>query len=303
MRFALDIGGTSIKCAVVSDDGAVVRAGDFPTRASTDTQEFALALLEGAIDFIKQGDEKISFVGAGMAGFVDGMRGIVYESPNLPGVRNLPLADILSKELGIPAFVDNDATAAAWGEYLFGGHVGISDMLVVTLGTGIGGGLVLGGKLYRGSRGFAGEVGQIPLDPNGPPCPGGGKGCLEHYIGKAGLIEDYRIRANPASTVEPDEIHIRADAGDNAALDAWKAYGTRLGVVLAGISNLLDLGVIILTGGITGAWKNFEPALRGSYNEYLITPHKNRIPVRISSLKGRAGILGAAFLDKARESA
>jgi glucokinase len=301
MRFALDIGGTSIKCAIVSDDGAIVRAGDFPTKASSDTKEFARSLIEGARHFLSQGDEKITSVGAGMAGIVDGKLGIVIESPNLPGVKNLPLADILSTELGLPAFVDNDATAAAWGEFLFGGHVGISDMLVVTLGTGIGGGLVLDSKLYHGMRGFAGEVGQIPLIPDGPQCPGGGRGCLEYYIGKAGLMEGYRDKVAMGHCIEPDELNVKARAGEKAAKESWEIYGADLGVVLAGISNLLDLGVIILTGGLTGAWEHFEPALLDKFNGHLITPLKGRIPIKVSNLGGKAGTLGAAFLDKAHE--
>ena len=301
MRFALDIGGTFVKCASVSEDGRIVRAGEFPSDPNLDTDGFARELVAGARAFLKVGCEDVVSVGAGMAGFVDGNRGIVFESPNLPRIRELDLARVLREGLSLPAYVDNDATVAAWGEYLFGGHEGVEDLLAVTLGTGIGGGLVLGGRLYRGAGGLAGEIGQMPLYPDGPACPGGGKGCLEHYIGKTGLEEDYRIRAGLTEAVEPRIIHDRAESGDPAARDAWIAYGRRLGIVLASVSNLLDLGAIVLTGGIIGAWADFETALNEAFNTYLITPHKNRLPIRKSILEGRSGILGAAFLDRALE--
>ena len=301
MRLALDIGGTLVKCALVSDEGEIAATGSFATHAALETEDFGSHLVQGALKFISESKikrESITIVGAGMAGFADGKRGIVYESPNLPGVRNLELAKRLSEGIGKPAFAENDATAAAWGEYLFGGHEGIEDMLVVTLGTGIGGGLVLGGRLHRGARGMAGEIGQMAYTPDGPECPGGGMGCLEHYVGKAGLMEDYRIRARLSDAVEPKEIHKRAEAGDRAAMESWEAYGHKLGVVLASSANLLDLGAVILTGGITGAWEEFRNSLARSFRNHLITPHKDRLKVEVSALGGNAGILGAAFLDK-----
>jgi glucokinase len=301
MRLALDIGGTSVKCALVDDTGTIARTGENPTAASEDTGGFADSLMGGVRKFLGGDKKSIALVGAGMAGFVDGRRGVVYESPNLPGVKDFELGRILNAELGVPSYVDNDATSAAWGEFLFGGHEGVADMLVVTLGTGIGGGLVLGGRLHRGARGFAGEIGQIPLYPDGPDCPCGGKGCLERYIGKGPLEEEYRLKAGLDKPVEPRAIKERADLGDRAAIEAWDGYGSRLGVVLAGVTNLLDLGAIVLTGGILGAWDNFSGSLSTAFNRHLITPLKNRVPIKVSSLQGKAGLLGAAFLDKARE--
>ncbi len=296
MRLALDIGGTFIKCACVTDNGDIVKSGKFPTDPVAG--DLASHIVQGTRRFMDEWGEEISIVGAGMAGFVDGSRGIVYKSPNIPGVKNLELARELSEGLGIPAYIDNDATAAAWGEYLFGGHEGIRDMLVVTLGTGIGGGLVLDGRLHRGARGLAGEFGQMAFVPDGPECPGGGMGCLEYYIGKVGLMEDYKKKAELSESVEPKIIHERAIGGDRAAQDAFGLYGHRLGIACASSANLLDLGVIILTGGILGAWDYFEAELSRSFRKNLITPHKEFLQVKKTTLHGNAGILGAAFLDK-----
>lgn len=244
---------------------------------------------------------EISMVGAGMAGFCDGSRGIVHESPNLPGVKDLHLAEELSNGFGLPAFVENDATAAAWGEFLFGDNKGIRHMLAVTLGTGIGGGLVLDGRLYRGARGFAGEIGHVPYDPQGPDCPCGGKGCLERFIGREPFEREYLLLAGLTDIVEPKIIHDRARQGDKAAREAWDAYGHRLGVALAGATNFFDLGAVILSGGISGAWESFEIAMRSAFNMYLITPLKGRVKITRSGLEGNAGLLGAAFLDRANE--
>ncbi len=302
MRLALDIGGTLVKCACVTDDGAITRAGEFPTDPNLGTTEFAHRLMTGAREFLAHGKEEINMVGAGMAGFADGKHGVILESPNLPGIRDLELARSLKDEFGVTAYAENDATAAAWGEYLFGGHGDVKDMLVVTLGTGIGGGLVLGGRLHRGALGVAGEIGQMVLDQTGPDCPCGGKGCLERYVGRAALEEDFRVRSGLTERVEPKIIHKRALESDPAAKDAWNAYGNRLGVVFASVANLLDLGAIILTGGIFGAWDNFSPALMSTFKRHLITPHKDRLPVSRSTLEGRAGLLGAAFLDRAAQA-
>ena len=300
MRFALDIGGTAIKCAVIDDDGKIVRSGSFPTDPVSDNNGFAKLIVTGSRRFISEGNEIINSIGAGMAGFCDGKRGIVFESPNLPNIRDFELAHELKNGLDLPAFVDNDATCAAWGEYLFGGYE-VDDLLVVTLGTGIGGGLVLDGKLYRGSHGFAGEIGQWPLVPDGPDCPSGGKGCLEAYVGRYGFEEIYRLKAGGETVSEPKVIYDRAKHGEKAAKEAWNDYGTKLGIVLAGAVNLLDLGAVILTGGVTGAWDCFSESLGRAFNTYLITPYKNKNIVKISKLGGSAGILGAAFLDRAND--
>lgn len=299
MRLALDIGGTKIKCATVTEDGQIVASGDFPSNPELENEEFAKLVVGGARNFLSEHGAAVTVVGAGMAGFVDASKGIIRESPNLPKVKDLELGRILTDGLDLLSFVDNDATAAAWGEYLFGGHVDVKDLLAVTLGTGIGGGLVLGGNLYHGANGMAGEIGQMVLIPAGPQCPGGGKGCLEYYIGKRGVMEDYRRRAKLDESVEPEEIHDRASGGDNAARESWKAYGQRLGVTLASSANLLDLGIIILTGGILGAWDFFSDAMMQTFRDHLITPHKAHKKVKKSNLEGKAGLLGAAFLDRA----
>lgn len=298
MRLALDIGGTSVKWALVTNDGIIQHSGEFPTDSSLQTFDFARQLVSRVDDYKSFYSGPIEIIGAGMAGFVDGQRGIVYESPNLPLIKNLELARVLEDEFKVPAYVENDATSAAWGEYLFGGH-GCDDLLTVTLGTGIGGGLVLGGRLHRGTRGFAGEIGHTTLCPDGPKCPCGCMGCLELYISKAALEEDYREKAGLDVSVEPKVISERARNGDKAALDAWKAYGGRLGVSLAQAANLLDLGIIVLTGGILGAWDFFIEPLNETFNSYVLNPLKGKIRIVPSSLGGRAGTLGAAFLDKA----
>ena len=299
MRLALDIGGTDIKCATVTEDGQIAASGSFPSNPKLESEEFLSMVVNGARDFLSEHPGAVTIVGAGMAGFIDASKGIVRESPNLPKVKNLELGKALTDGLELLAYVENDATAAAWGEYMFGGHVDVKDMMAVTLGTGIGGGLVLNGKLYRGAKGMAGEIGQMVLIPAGPECPGGGKGCLEYYIGKRGVMEDYRRRAKLDKSIEPKEIYERAGTGDSSAKESWKAYGQRLGVVLASSANLLDLGLIVLTGGIMGAWDFFSDSMMKTFRDHLITPHKAHLKVKKSNLEGKAGLLGAAFLDKA----
>jgi len=299
MRLALDIGGTAVKCAAVNDKGEIVHDGEFRTRTEFDTEDFGRFLVDGARGLMGRWGGEYKLVGAGMAGFADGKKGMIYESPNMPGVKDFELARVLREGLELPAYIDNDATVAAWGEFLLGGHGEIQDMLVVTLGTGIGGGLVLDGRVYRGAHGMAGGSGPRTYEPAGPQRPGGPKGCLEYFVGKAGLMEDYRSRSELTDTVAPRIIHERAVDGDSAAVESWNQYGHHLGVILASSANLLDLGAVILTGGLAGAWDQFQESLTISFKDHLIAPLKESLTVTLTTLSGNAGILGAAFLDRA----
>ncbi len=298
MRLALDIGGTFIKIACITDAGDILDTSKFPTDPNLSNREFVNVLVENTRKSIAEWEGEFTVIGAGMAGFVDGVRGIIHKSPNIPNIKDLELARELTKELGIPAWVENDATAAAWGEFLFGDHDGNRYMLMLTLGTGNGGGLVLDGRLYRGSRGMAGEIGQMIYEPGGPECPGGARGCFEHWTGKTGLMNDYKDVAEINELIEPEVINELAASGEKAAIEAWRNYGTRLGIMIATTANLLDLDIVVLTGGLLGAWDNFIGPLKESMNEHLITPHKDVLRVEKSTLGGNAGLLGAAFLDK-----
>jgi glucokinase len=269
----------------------------FPTDPSLPNEKFTEQIIKiGHETMTAQGGE-FSSIGIGMAGFIDGIRGIVYESPNIPGIHNLELKKIVSAEIGIPTWVENDANAAAWGEYKFGNHGSPDNMLVLTLGTGNGGGLVLNEKIFRGAHGFAGEIGQMVYEPWGHDCPGGAKGCFEHYTGKSGLMNEYQTLSGSDQQIEPKEINERANSGEKAAIQAWERYGERLGIMLASVGNLLDLDLVVLTGGLIGGWDNFYESLMHSLKEHLISPHKEVLRVKKSTLGGDAGILGAAFLD------
>lgn len=299
MRLALDIGGTFIKIACITDSGDILDTSKFPTDHNLSNQEFVNVLVENTRKSMADWEGEYAVIGAGMAGFVDVVRGIIHKSPCIPKIKNLELASELTRKLGIPVRVENDATAAVWGEFLFGDHKENRNMLMLTLGTGNGGGLVLDGRLYRGSRGMAGEIGQMIYEPGGPECPGGARGCFEHWTGKAGLMNEYKNLAELNELIEPEIINERAGSGEKAAIEAWRNYGARLGIMIASTANLLDLDIVVLTGGLLGAWDNFIGPLRESMKEHLITPHKDVLRVEKSTLGGNAGLLGAAFLDKA----
>jgi glucokinase len=145
---------------------------------------------------------------------------------------------------------------------------------------------------------MAGEIGQMVYEPWGYPCPGGATGCFEHYTGKSGLVREYQDLSRSDSQLTPEEINKRADAGEEAAIEAWSRYGDRLGIMIASTANLLDLDIVVLTGGLLGAWDNFHGSLVNSMQEHLIAPHKKKLEVKKTALGGDAGILGAAFLDE-----
>ena len=298
MKLALDIGGTYIKAAGLTPVGEVTYSKKYPTDPDIPNEEFVQKIIRIANEFIENYVGESYYIGIGMAGFIDGMRGIVYESPNIPGIRDLELGKLVSDGTGLATWIENDANAAAWGEFRFGEYGKVRNMLILTLGTGNGGGLILNGKLHRGSHGMAGEIGQMVYEPWGYDCPGGAKGCFEHYTGKAGLITEYMELSGLEKPIEPEELNSRAESGEKAAIEAWNRYGDRLGIVIASTANLLDLDIVVLTGGLLGAWDNFIGPLEKSMVEHLITPHKDVLRVVKSTLGGDAGILGAAFLDE-----
>ncbi len=303
----LDVGGT--KCLAVAVDGD----GQLLDELRVDTPRGAgalLAALESAVGTLGERVGSPAAVGVGVPGLVD-RAGRLRVAPNLPGIDDLAVGERLAGTLGVPVAVDNDATCAAWAEHRLGAARGATDAVLVTLGTGIGAGVVAAGGLVRGAHGFAGEAGHMVVDPDGPPCPCGRNGCWERYASGSGLgrlARDAAAAGQLAGVVaavggDPEDVkgeHVTraALAGDPQALAVVDQLAWWLGLGIANLVNLLDPDVVVVGGGLAaGAGETLLEPARRAYRAIVLGADE-RATVRIvgAELGERAGALGAALL-------
>jgi len=305
----IDIGGTQLRAAIVDEGGTILERDRRPTPA--DDPASLVSVLEDLITRIRERAGVVLPVGVGIAGLVTS-EGTVRYGPNI-GVRNLALGKILGSDLDGHVVVANDASVAALGEQRVGAGQARRDLALITLGTGIGGGLVIDGRLVTGATGFAGELGHVIVDDGGRPCPCGNRGCIEAYASGSALgalARDRLVDPSVASRlrdldqVSGPQVTSAAEAGDRIAIEVLEEAGHWLGVALASLVNVLDPQIILLGGGAAQAaapWL-LEPA-RASMVERLVGSHWREAPeVALAMLGDDAGVVGAAFLagDHAR---
>ena len=276
----IDVGGT--KClGVLFEGGQIVGTVRRPTPHA---DELVATLVEIAREL---GDYKS--LGIGVPGLIT-PQGVVRESPNLTGAIELDLLTRLEKELGHPIDVENDATCAAHSEWKFGAGRGATDMWLVTLGTGIGGGFVSGSKLQRGSHGFAGEIGHMVVESQGILCPCGQRGCWERYASGSGL-------ATIAGGERGEDVIARAVAGDKQALGYLDVFGRWVAVGLVNLTNITDPNVIVIGGGMAEAADTLMPYIKKWFKKLLYAPDNRDHPdLRVAQLGEHAGAIGAALL-------
>jgi len=292
MLIGVDFGGTHVKAGLVSG-GEVVRSTSTVTRAGSTPGEI-LDLLASTVLALAPKPES---VGVAIPGEVDG-DGRCWRLTNVPGFSGIHIAEELSQRLfGAQIAVENEATCAALGERLYGHGREHPSFLMVTLGTGIGSGLVLGHMLYPGANGFAGEFGHINIDSSAdaPQCACGQRGCVEAYAGTKALLRKFReLGGGDVDEVLP--ISASARRGESAGLETFAMLGRGLGRGLVAVQNLLDLNAIVFTGGIAASFDLFEPHVRTTLTQLAFAPPLSEVPLLVSELGERCGILGAAYL-------
>ncbi|MGH2656992.1 MAG: ROK family glucokinase [Actinomycetota bacterium] len=305
MRSAIgiDVGGTKVAGLRLAEDGAVLDRTERPTPAD-DVSATVETVSELAAELAAAGGEAL---GVGAAGMVDFDAGVLRYAPNLAW-REIPLRDLLSERTGLPCVVDNDANVAAWGEYRFGAARGYRHVLVVTVGTGIGGGIVADGELFRGAHGFAAEIGHIIVEPDGPLCGCGNRGCWEQVASGRALdrLARAEVEQDPAGRIaalaagaEASGRHVSeaARGGDHPATAIFAAVGRRLGEGIAGLVNILDPEVVIVGGGVAeeGAVL-LDPARHAFLDAVEASEHRPEVPILAATLGNDAGAIGAAAL-------
>jgi glucokinase len=309
LTIGVDIGGTKILAGVVDENGKILDSCKIPT--PEDSHKTADAIAE-AIRKVR-GEYDIAAVGLGAAGFVDAERATVLFAPNVSW-ENEPLKAHIEHRVGLPVVVENDANAAAWGEAKFGAAAGYDDVVLITVGTGIGGGLILGGQLYRGRFGIGGEPGHYRVVPDGRPCGCGNKGCFEQYASGNALVRAARERAAAApgkakalmamgngtvDGIEGSHITEAARDGDLIALAAFDEIGTWLGQGMADLASMLDPGAFVLAGGVSEAGDLLRtPAAEGYRKALAGSGHRPFAQVLIATLGADAGLIGAADLAR-----
>jgi glucokinase len=290
MRIGVDFGGTRIKAGIVSD-GLIRRDASAHTPAGATPA----VVLDAIASLVRSLGEAPTSVGVAIPGECDA-EGRCYRLPNVHGFENVPIAAELASRLGCRVAVENDATTAALGEMLHGHGRDYPSFVMVTLGTGIGGGVVIDRHLRRGAHGFGGEIGHIPIDrsPDAPVCPCGQRGCVEALAGTAALLRRWAELGGKATEIR--DIAVAADGGDAAAQRVFDEMGDALGWMLTAIQNVLDLDAVVFSGGVSASFARIEPSLRRTLRKRAHGPPLGEVPLLVSELGERAGLVGAAHL-------
>jgi len=287
---ACDIGGTKTLTALIDIEGKILFKERHPTPKQSAEQ--IVELVSARISKLpgSQGIDKRSIlgVGIGVAGTVDMENGLVVSSPHLP-FKDTPLKLMIGDSLKLPVLIDNDATLAALGEQKFGVAKGIHNMVMMTIGTGIGGGIIIKGEIYRGTTGGAGEIGHMVIDVNGPEDDCGARGCLEALASGDAIGE-------MAGGISGEQVAQSAGKGDQNALRVLKRAGKSLGTGLANLVNIFDPEMIILGGGVMIDDKIIIEEAKRVVAETALKPNRDTVRIVISELGEDAGLLGAAAL-------
>jgi glucokinase len=313
LTIGVDIGGTKIAAGVVDEAGHLLAT----TRRNTPHDD-PMKTEDAVVDAVRElrVSHRVEAIGLGAAGFVSGDRSTVLFAPNLAW-RDEPLRQALEARLGLPVVVENDGNAASWAEARFGAGKGESHVVMVTVGTGIGGGIVLDGKLMRGRFGVAGEIGHFTVVPDGRRCGCGNQGCWEQYASGRALVTEARTLATTSPAIAPTllayaggqvraidgrMVTAAAREGDEAALEAFRIVGTWLGRGIADLAAILDPGVFVIAGGVSRAGDLLRgPALYAYRSRLTGRNYRPAADLRIAHLGGdEAGVIGAADLARQR---
>ncbi len=304
----IDIGGTKIAGAVVDEKGRVLAEARVESPAAdADAVEDAVAALVTTLAT----EHEVTAVGIGAAGYVDAGRSVVMFAPNIAW-RNEDLRAEIEARVHLPVVVENDANAAAWGEFAFGAAADVDDMLMITVGTGVGGGLVLNGELYRGAFGAAAEIGHLRVVREGRLCGCGNYGCLEQYASGSALVRDTRAQARTPEAadllaraggdvlaIDGPLITSAAAEGDAFAVARVRELGTWLGEAIASLAAVLDPRAVVIGGGVSESGDLLlDPVREAFLHELTGRGHRPFLDVRAASLANQAGVIGAADLAR-----
>jgi len=310
---ALDIGGTKLAAGLVAPDGSVLSFVVAPSGAERGPEAMIddlLALARRAVGESGVGWEEVPRIGIGCGGPLDTARGVLLAPPHLPGWHDIPIRALVESAFERPATLENDATAAAAGEHRFGAGVGTENMVYLTISTGVGGGVVLGGRLYHGSTGNGGELGHVTVDWHGRHCRGcGRRGCLEAYVSGTSIAERAAETMEPGSALAAissptaEQVAAAAREGDAYATRVWDETVEALGCGLTSIVNLFEPELVVLGGGVTRSGEQLLRPVRELVRASAMQPAGRSAEIVTAALGDRVGVVGAAAIAQGAEDA
>jgi glucokinase len=307
----VDLGGTNLRVAAVSPTGEILERIGLDTEVSEGRQR-VVADMCGAVEDIEQRLPGLRFagIGIGVPGIINLADGTVRQSPNLPGWSDFPVRDDIERRLRTHVVLENDANAAALGEKWVGAGRDVDSLCMLTLGTGIGGGLILDGRIWHGSQGMAGELGHMTINPNGALCACGNLGCVEAYASASAIsrmaMAAIRVGRSPELAREAEQlgeltaeiVYIKAKQGDIVALEIFEMVGRSLGVAVANLINIFNLPLYVIGGGVARGWDAFGATLQAEVAKRSLVARATHPRIEASALGADAGLIGAAHLPR-----
>ena len=312
-RIGIDVGGTNVKIALVDDNGKIIYSNSVPTYAKMGYEYTVNNIKQAIKDLMKETNttpSDIEGIGFDFPGQVDCKTGVVKLAPNIPGWVNVPIAQMIEDEFHIPTRIDNDVRCAALGELKFGAGRGCENFICITVGTGIGSGIVINGKVVRGATNAAGELGHIKLQMNGGPiCGGGDTGCLEAFASgpaivamaqeyiKGGKSTKFReMAAVEGGEITPYMVAKAAEEGDPVAKRIFEIVGEYIGIGLTSVINLLNPERVIIGGGVAESGELLLGPIRKTIKERAMVVAGNAVEIVPAQLGNSAGVIGASML-------
>ncbi len=301
---ATDLGGTNLRLAAINSRGKILYRTKHETPKTDRADEIVGAIMQAAEE-CRQAVEKqgqVKAIGLAVPATINSKEGIIMKAPNLPALDGFRLSATLTNELNLPVILENDANAAAIGEHWLGASKDFESSICVTLGTGVGGGIVLNGNILRGVDGTAGEIGHICVEPSGAPCGCGSRGCVEQYSSATAIsrltleLESHypksKLKNKPRVTAF--EVYEAGKIGDELALEVFRQVGFYLGIALADLVNVLNPEVIVIGGGVSAGWDLFIHHVQAQIRNRAFREPAERAKLVRAKLGDDAGILGAA---------
>lgn len=295
----VDVGGTNIKLGLVGAHLRVVDRTRFATKSfAADPKSLISEISRQISSLIERNNisiRNVAGIGVGLPGLVDNSKGIVRFLPNILGWKDISLKNILEKKQGVPVFLENDVNLIALGEWKFGAGRNAKHMVCITLGTGVGSGLILNGCLYRGPGFAAGEFGHVPINEDGPACGCGSFGCLESYVGNARLVSRAQ-KITKKADMSIEGMYVLAKKGDKTALKFWEETATHIGNGLVTVVNMLNPQRIVIGGGVSHNHEFLFPTINDVIQKRAMTVPASMVKIVRAQLGNDAGILGAHVL-------
>lgn len=310
----IDFGGTGIKIGIVDENGSILIKNSFLTDPDKSGNEIVKDIIEctkKVIDDSKLPLKDILGIGIGAPGLLNPETGQLKLLANVPNLNDIYIAKAISDSLNKPVFLDNDVNAMSLGEFYYGSGIGKKNIIALTVGTGVGGGIIINGELYRGTTFTAGEIGHMSIDRDGKYCGCGNYGCLERYVGKEGIIERFKLYQSKGiktsidkyledGEISPKSIAMAAKDGDKISIEVLKETGEILGHAIANLVNILNPEIVIIGGGISNAGDLLMEPVRMGMIKHAYTIPAAAVKIVKAKLGNDAGIVGSASLARAK---